>query len=156
MLLRNKNKRSMQLPLEGWSGCQVSGMIFTPVMSLTATTLPQCWSGLSNDVGQWIQVSGEFPKKWIGVIIQGRGDLEGGNQWVKPIKLSSTVNGKTGTTLRTGRSSRPTTIWTSKWELTLASQFMLVHWGSIPKVGTGICRWDSKQSTLMKNETNAD
>ncbi len=49
------------------------------------------WSAKQNVLGQWIQVSHEFPKLWTGVIMQGRGDCD---QWVKSIKITHTLKGK--------------------------------------------------------------
>ncbi len=37
-------------------------------------------------------MSHEFPKLWTGVILQGRADYD---QWVKSVKFSYSLNGKT-------------------------------------------------------------
>lgn len=50
------------------------------------------WSAKNSQLGEWIQVSQEYPKFWTAVIMQGRGDCD---QWVKTVKISYTLNGKT-------------------------------------------------------------
>lgn len=50
------------------------------------------WSSKTSKLGEWIQVSHEFPKLWTGVILQGRADYD---QWVKSVKFSYSLNGKT-------------------------------------------------------------
>lgn len=51
------------------------------------------WVSKTNSLGDWIQVSCEYPKLWTSVILQGRGDYE--DQWVKTVKFASTITGKT-------------------------------------------------------------
>ena len=60
----------------------------------------QAWSSKENRDGQWIQIGCEFPKYWTAVIVRGRGTWD---QWVKTIKMSSTIDGKTWRNIEDGR-----------------------------------------------------
>jgi hypothetical protein len=51
----------------------------------------QAWTPTFNQVGEWIQVSSDHPRYWIGIVVQGRGDHA---SWVTSLKVAHTKNGK--------------------------------------------------------------
>jgi len=61
-------------------------------------------------------------KFWTAIIMQGRGD---GDQWVKSIMISYTLNGKTWKWLNEGKNSKLIEIEIRKFELIFLSQYRL-------------------------------
>jgi hypothetical protein len=49
------------------------------------------WCPKVSQLSEWIQVSCENPKFWIGLLTQGRGDCDG---WIRSFKVAFTLNGK--------------------------------------------------------------